>query len=265
MNQRCAIQAVLVVLILAAALFGYGQTAADNIRQGDEYYAKFDDAKALDEYALAVKAEPGNYEALWKLSRAYYDVGDRIDPKEQDVADKQMKMYLESEAYARQAIKANPDDTWGHFFLSAALGKHALLLGKKEQIAMSKEIRAEIEKSIALDPNNDLAYHAFGRWQRRMAEIGGAKRFFGSIFYGSIPKGSFEQAVKDFQKAVELNPKYTNHYLELGRSYLALKKDDLAAQEFQKALDCPITTSKCESYKQEAQQELDNLKKRTKS
>ena len=265
MNQRCAMQAVFVTLILAAAFIGYGQTAADNIRQGDEYYAQFDDAKALDEYALAVKAEPGNYEALWKLSRAYLDVGDRIDTKEKDAADRQTKMYLESEAYARQAVKANPEDTWGHFFLSAALGKHALLLGKKQQIAMSKEIRTEIEKAIALDPKNDLAYHALGRWERRMAEIGGAKRFFGSIIYGSIPKGSFDEAVKDFQKAIELNPNYTNHYLELGRSYLSLKKYDLGAQEFQKTLDCPITTSKCESYKQEAQQELDNLKKKPKS
>ncbi len=265
MSKRLAIQSVFVTLILAAAFFGYGQTAADNIRQGDEYYAKFDDAKALDEYALAVKAEPGNYEALWKLSRAYYDVGDLLDSKEQNVADRQMKMYLESEAYARQAIKANPDDTWGHFFLSAALGQHALLLGKKEQIAMSKEIRAEIEKAIAMDANNDLAYHAFGRWQRRMAEIGGMKRFFGGIIYGSIPKGSFEEAVKDFQKAIELNPNYTNHYLELGRTYLEMKNYDLAAQEFQKTLECPITTSKCEIYKQEAQQELDNLKKKKKS
>lgn len=42
---------------------------------------------------------------------------------------------------------------------------------------MSKEIKTAIDKAIELDPNNDLAYHALGRWQRTMAEIGGAHAF----------------------------------------------------------------------------------------
>jgi tetratricopeptide (TPR) repeat protein len=262
MSKRSFIKVAFTALFLAAALFSYGQTASDHIRQGDECYANFDDAKALDAYLLAVKAEPANYEALWKASRAYFDVGDQIDPKDKSAADKQMKMYLDSESYAKQAIKANPNDTWGHFFLSAAMGKHALLLGKKDQINMSKSIKEEIEKAISLDPNNDLAYHALGRWHRRMAEIGGVQRFFGGMIYGSIPKGTFPEAEQYFKKAIELKPDYTNHHLELGRTYLAMKKYDLATQEFQKCLVCPILTSKCQAYKQEAQQELDKLKKK---
>jgi tetratricopeptide (TPR) repeat protein len=262
MNKKSVFIAVFAVSFAVAAIFLCGQTAADHIRQGDEYYVNFDDAKALDEYLLAAKAEPANYEALWKVSRAYFDLGDLVDSKEENAAGKQKKMYLESESYAKQAIKANPDDTWGHFFLSAAMGKHALLLGKKEQINMSKRIKAEIEKAIALDNSNDLAYHALGRWHRRMAEIGGMQRFFGGMIYGSIPKGTFEESEQYFKKAIELRSDYTNHYLELGRTYLAMKKNDLAAQEFQKCLDAPIRTSKCHVYKQEAQQELDNLKKK---
>lgn len=261
MSKKSVFKVILTASFLAGALFLYGQTAEDHIRQGDEYYAQFDDAKALDEYLLAVQAEPANYEALWKVSRAYFDVGDLVDPQEEGAAEKQKKMYLQSESYAKQAIKVNPNDTWGHFFRSAAMGKHALLLGKKEQINMSKRIKEEIEKAIELDNANDLAYHALGRWHRRMAEIGGMQRFFGSMIYGSIPKGTFEESMKYFQKAIELNPDYTNHHLELGRTYLALKKNDLAAQEFQKCLDAPVTTSKCHMNKQEAQKELDQLKK----
>jgi tetratricopeptide (TPR) repeat protein len=187
-----------------------------------------------------------------------------METKDKAAAEKQKKMYLDSEAYAKQAIKANPNDTWGHFFFSASMGEHALLLGKKDQINMSKSIKAEIEKAIELDPKNDLAYHALGRWHRRMAEIGGAQRFFGGILYGSIPKGTFPEAEKNFKKAIEIKPDYTNHHLELGRTYLDMKKYDLAAQEFQKCLECPVTTSKCQDYKKEAQQELDNLKKKKK-
>jgi tetratricopeptide (TPR) repeat protein len=264
MKRSSILKTAAIVLLAAAPVLLFGQTAQDDIRRGDEYYAQFDNAKALDEYLLALKAEPGNYEALWKTSRAYFDLGDTVDPKEPDATQKQTKLYLEAQSYARQAIKANPDDTWGHFFYAAAMGKRALLLGKKEQINMSKRIKDEIDKSIALDPNNGLAWHALGRWNRRMAEIGGMKRFFGGIIYGSIPKGSFEEAVKDFQKAIELDPNYCNNYYELGLTYLAMKKYDLAGQEFQKCLDAPVTTSKDQIYKQEAQKELENLKTRKK-
>jgi tetratricopeptide (TPR) repeat protein len=142
------------------------------------------------------------------------------------------------------------------------MGKYVLTQGKKEQINGSKTIKAEIEKAIELDPSNDLAFHALGRWHRRMAEIGGASRFLGGMIYGSIPKGSFEESEKNLLKAIELNPNYTNHHLELGRTYLSLKKKDLAVQEFQKVLELPDTTSKCPFYKKEAEAELAKLKKK---
>jgi tetratricopeptide (TPR) repeat protein len=97
-----------------------------------------------------------------------------------------------------------------------------------------------------------------------MAEIGGAQRFLGGIIYGSIPKGSFEESEQALKKAVDLRPEYTNHHLELGRTYLSLKKRDLAKQEFEKVLELQVTSSKCEDYKKEAQAELEALKKKTK-
>lgn len=251
-----------VVLLTAASLPLSAQTAADHIRQGDEAYARFDDAKALEEYQAAVKLEPENYEALWKAARAYFDLADLMEPKDKSALEKQRELFTESYKIARQAVRTNPDDTWGHFFYSAAQGKYVLTQGKKEQIKASKNIKAEIEKAIELDPENDLAYHALGVWHRTMAEIGGAKRFFGGIIYGSIPKGTLEESEKYFKKAIELNPDYTNHHLELGRTYLAMKKYDLAKQEFQKTLELPITTSKCSMNKKEAQAELDALKKK---
>ena len=238
------------------------QTAADLIKAGDELYAKFDDAGATIQYEQAAKLEPANYEALWKTSRAYLDVGDRMKTKTKAEEEQRIKLYLTSEDYAKKAVKANPNDTWGHFFDSAAMGMHALQLSKKQQVAMSKQIKIEIDKAIELDPKNDLAYNALGQWHRTMAEIGGVSRFFGSILFGSIPKGSFDESAKAFLKGIEVKPSYSNHHLELGRTYLDMKKKDLAAKEFQIAVDSPILTSKCADYKEEAKQELAKLKKK---
>jgi len=254
----------LIFFVLAAALsvMGFAQTAAEHIQAGDQAFAQFDDQKALEHYSEALKLEPANYEALWKASRATVDLADIIPATDKDIKDRQMKMYTEATALAKKAVAANPNDTWGHFQLAASNGKRLLLLGKKEQIDASKAVRAEIDKAIELDPTNHLAYHALGRWHRRMDEIGGAKRFFGSIIYGSIPKGSYAESEKNLRKAIELHPEYANHYLELGRTLVALKKLDEAVGAFQKCIDLPKTTSKDGVLKVEAQTELDKLKKK---
>jgi len=256
--------AFLFVLFAGVALIGSAQTADEHLKKGDDFYTQLKDKDALEEYLAAVNLDPKNYEALWKLSRSYVDVGDLISPKEKDFEAQQKKFYQNAATYARKAVAVNPNDTWGQFYLSAALGKYALMLGKKDQINMSKEIKTAIDKAIELDPNNDLAYHALGRWQRRMAEIGGAQRLFGSILFGSIPKGSFEESEKALKKATELKPDYINHRLELGRTYVSLKKYDLAAQEFQKCLDLNVASAKDEAYKDEAKQELAAAKKKIK-
>jgi len=254
----------LFVFAALLALPAFSQSAAEHIQAGDQAYAAFDDAAALKHYQEALALEPTNYEALWKASRALVDIADVIPATDKETKAKQMKGYSEAMMLARKAVAVNPNDTWGHFMIAAANGKRLLLLGKKEQIDNSKAVRAEIDKALELDPANHLAWHALGRWHRRMAEIGGVKRALGSLIYGSIPKGSFEESEKALRKAIELHPEYANHYLELGRTLAALKRADEAAQAFEKCIDLPKTTSKDDVVKAEAKTELDALKTKKK-
>ncbi|MBM3310080.1 MAG: hypothetical protein FJY80_01075 [Candidatus Aminicenantes bacterium] len=264
MRKTAILSAVLLLAAFLAVRPLAAQTAADHILKGDEYYTQLKDAQALEEYLAAVKLEPGNYEALWKASRSLVDNGDLVDAKAKGGEEKQKKFYQDAEAHARKAVAANPNDTNGHFQLSASMGKHALLLGKKDQIAMSKEIKAEIEKAIELDATNDGAFHALGRWHRKMAEIGGAKRLIGGLLYGSIPKGTYEESETYLAKAVALKPDYINHRLELGRTLVELKKFKEAAAEFQKCQELPATTSKDPGYKADAQKDLAAIQKKLK-
>ena len=262
MIRRLGIVIAVALLFVSVSAPLSGQTAADLIRQGDEFYAQYNDAQGARGIPQAAKAEPENYEALWKTARAYFDVADLMTSARPPTSSE--RSTTNPWATPAKPSRSTPNGTWGHFFLSAPWGRYVLTQGKKEQINASKQIKAEIDKAIEADPNNDLAYHALGIWNRRMAEIGGAKRFFGGMIYGGIPKGTFEEAEKNLKKAIELNPNYTNHHLELGRTYLSMKKPDLAKPLFEKVLELPDTTSKCPKYRKEAQAELDALSKKGK-
>lgn len=247
---------VLVALIL---VFGFSLSHAQDVAQliasGDKAYAEFNNEEALNYYQQAVQADPTNYEALWKLARAYVDVGERLKDK-----DKRSEFYKKSEEYARKAVEVNPDGAEGHLYLSIALGRVALDAGPKERIRLSKEIKAEVDKALELDPNNDIAWHVLGRWHRKLSSLSWIERGFANTFLGGVPKeASMDKAVECFQKAIELNPGHINHHLELAITYEKIGNKEAAKAEYQKVLDLPKTDADDDLHKEEARKRLKKL------
>jgi tetratricopeptide (TPR) repeat protein len=245
---------ILTVLIYAAFLFAQNDENSF-IKKGDDAFLNFDNARALENYDEAVKINPQSYEANWKLSRAYVDVGETFDDE-----DKRAEYYKESEKYARESINSNSEGSNGHLYLSIALGRVALDAGAKQRIKMSKEIKKEVDLAIKYDPENDIAYHVLGRWNRKISNLSFIEKGFADLFLGGVPKGaSNEAAIQNFQKAIELNPKYINHYLELGITYEMMDKDDLAIAAFKKCLELELSSAKDKTHKEVAKEHLDDL------
>jgi tetratricopeptide (TPR) repeat protein len=168
-----------------------------------------------------------------------------------------------AEGYARKAIAVNPHSTWGHFWLAAALGNAAMVSPVARQLELAGEIRAEIERAIALEPKNGLAYHAYGVWHRKIAEIGGASRVFASVLYGqSVPTGSLENSIEYLKKAVELNPTVIVSRLELARSHVAKEEWEPARVWLRTIPDLPIQFSDDAKHKKHAAQLLAEIKDR---
>jgi Flp pilus assembly protein TadD len=72
-----------------------------------------------------------------------------------------------------------------------------------------------------------------------MASISPVLRAIVKLIYGSLPAASFAQAEAFLQKAVALSPNKVSHRIELGRTYAALNKKDLAREEIAKGLALP--------------------------
>lgn len=248
---------VTVFMLISICLFA---DDADSImvfmQRGDSAYQSFDNEAALNYYQMALNLSPQNYEAAWKLSRAYVDIGEtKTDNDER-------KMYFQKGLdYAIRAVELDSTGSKGYLWKSIALGRVALDASKKEQVRMSKEIKQEVDKAIELDPNDDLAWHVLGRWHRKMATLGWIQRQFANAFLGGVPKdASVEEAVNCFQRAIDLNPGHINHYLELAITYEELDKKDLAKENYQKILELPDKDSDDPEHKEEAKKRLSKLK-----
>jgi tetratricopeptide (TPR) repeat protein len=242
---------------------GHETDIAQLIQQADRFHAEFKPQEAAAELGKILRVEPRNVEALAKLSRAHIDIGDSISEARSDWKDRRIKEYRSAESYARQAIKADPNSTWGHFYLAASLGTMAGVSPVDRQIEMADEIRAAAEMAIALDPQNGFAYHVYGVWHRRMAEIGKMSRMVASFWYGrALPKGDLQKSVEFLKKAVSINPNVIVSRLELARSYVAREEWPAARAMLKSVADLPARFSDDAKHKRRAQELLEKISDR---
>ena len=140
-----------------------GTSAAELITRADQLYNERTDLQKVREGAGVLRqaraAEPGNYEAAWRLARINYFLGEHTtDSSERD------KAFSDGEASAKDAVKLAPNKPEGHFWLGANLGgqaEHSALTG----LSATPDIRREMETVIKLDEGfmHGSAYMALAR------------------------------------------------------------------------------------------------------
>ena len=229
--------ALALILTLPLANPARGQESAEElIQQGDVHYAKLEAAEALKFYLPAEKLDSNNVRLLVRIARQYrHLMSDAVKPTE--------KRQLGTTAldYAQRAVALAPEDPEAQLSLAISYGKMLPLEETKQQIATSRLIKIAVDKVIALDPKNDLAWQVLGRWYLGIAEIGGVKRALARVAYGKLPTATYEDAARCFEKAIALNPNRLMHHIELGRTYAKMGKDAEARKLITKGLAMPET------------------------
>jgi tetratricopeptide (TPR) repeat protein len=231
------------------------RSAADAIAAGDQAYAaaKLDEARAA--YAEAVQAAPTLATALCRLVRAESEWGDS------QKGDVQRATFASAVTHAREAVRVAPDSAAPHVWLAVALGRQALREGPRTRLAISKEIKSETDRALALDPENGRAWHVLAVWNVKVSSLNAMERMAANAVLGGVPKGaSFANAESAFQKAIAIEPNYVNHRLEYGRLLKELKKPADARRELEKAVSLPATSSALDArYQAEARTLLEKL------
>ena len=232
-------------------------------KNADRLYGQFKPKEAVAELQKIIEVDGRNFEARAKLARAYIDIGDMIAESGADWKERKLKEYVVAEEHARKAVQVDPKSAWGHFWVAAALGSIAVVSPVAKQVELASEIRSEVERAIALDPRNGPAYHIYGVWHRKLAEIGGASRVLASVLYGqSVPTGSLEKSLEYLKKAIELEPTVIVSRLELARTHVAREEWEPARALLRSVADLPIRFSDDSKHKKQAAQLLTEIKDR---
>jgi tetratricopeptide (TPR) repeat protein len=219
-------------LALALASTGAGAESAEElIQKGDVFYDKLQAAEALKYYLPAEKLDPNNVRLLVRVAREY-----RHLMSEATNASEKRPLGNTAVDYAQRAVALAPNNPEAQLAVAISYGKMLPLEGTKQRIANSRLIKIAVDKVIALDPTNDLAWHVLGRWTLALAEVSTVKRAFAQVAYGGLPPAKYEDAVRCFEKAMALNPHRLMHCIELGRTYAQMGRDADARRFITKGL-----------------------------
>jgi len=205
-----------------------------SISAGDEAFLKIDYPNAIAIYEAALEKSPDNADLLWRLARVYVCQGDVMPFAEKE------SFYRKAENYARRAIRADPNKGEAYTWLAAALGNLAMHYGGGAKVQLVSEIKQALDKAIALNPKDDVAYSILGSFYRSLASVGWFERQVANVFLGGLPAGGFSEAEKALQKAIELSPKTMRHHYELGMLYMENNRLKEARKAFETAQRCPI-------------------------
>ncbi len=186
------------------------------LAEGDRLVSEqFDNKAALRKYLEAFGDDSTSAEALWRISRAYVDIGEHLPVDTEEEKSEQLKTYELSLAYADRAIQADPGNSMAFTRRAIAKGRIALFKGIWESLSLVKETRADVDSALARDPNNDVANYMMGRVHMKVSEKP-------KIFRWPLGLGwaSTEDAVLYFEKSITLKPNFIMYLLDCARAHI---------------------------------------------
>ncbi len=196
-------------------------STAGELERADSLRASFKYEKAIEIYKHLVLADSSNAELMLKLGGCLNDYAE-LQPK-----DSQLALYTEAYHWLKKSEVINPNNAEVHFQIARTQGRIALFKGIWSSIGLAKEVKREAEAALKINSNYDEALHIMGRWNREASEK--PKIIRAPLGLGSANK---EDAVKYLEEAVKIRPDYINHHLELGKTYMSIKKYPAARNQF---------------------------------
>jgi tetratricopeptide (TPR) repeat protein len=232
------------------------KSAADLLAEGDQYSEKlFDNQKALQSFQAALALAPNDYELLWRMSRTYADIGEHMPHKTDEEKQNQLEIYERSLAFAQKAVAANANGSMGYTRRAITNGRIALFRGVWESLDLVKQIRADCEKAIQLDPKNAAAYYVLGRTNAKVCEKPRMIRWPLGLSWANM-----DTAIQNYETSIALRPTFAMYRLDCAKAYIEEDGYDKAKQHLRIIATLSKENEDDDAFKQEAAQLLEKIK-----
>src|SRR6266550_1633018 len=242
---RCLPILVLAALPLAAQ-------AAEDIARGDSTNPLMHPDVALRHYQAALALDSLSFEANWKAARAISDVAKQL--LGDSLKDRRDSLYSVGRTYAERALRTDSTRAEGHYAVALVLGRLSRTRGGKERVRFAKIIFDEATRAVQIDSTLDAGYHILGAWHAEVKRLSGFTRFFAKALFGAgfMSRATWDDAVKNLERAVSLNPQHVYHRLELAEVFEDIGQYSKAREQYEKIAALPIADVLDPQYKREA-------------
>ena len=250
--------AVLTSLILSGDLFA--QTFEEFVQEGDKYNTEFQHQKSLEAYQQADKILPGDWEIMWRISRAIVDIASKMPEDTDEQKDAKYNKYKKSFTYADSAVKLAPDQSVAYLRRAIVNGRIALFQGVFSAIGTVNDVKEDCERAIQLNNGGNyvqaLSHYVLGRTHAKVCE----KSYLLRLPLG-LGWGDMEVAIREFQNAIKLKPNYRMFYLELAKAYIEEDEYELAKDNLLLVEKAPFVLEDDDEYLKESKKLLAEVKK----
>lgn len=228
--------------ILILTFFGlsasFAQTVDELLKQGDQFVEEFQNQKALDAYLKADKLSPDNWDVLWRISRAYVDLGEKMPEKSDAQKEEQKKTYQKAFEYADKSVKKGSNQSITYVRRAIANGRIALFQGVFSAPGTVNDVKEDCEKAIQIGNGDNyvqaLAHYVLGRTHLKVCE----NSYFVRLPLG-LGWGDTEEAVRFLETANKLKPNFRMFMYELSKAYVEEDEYDKAKEILKKIEKAP--------------------------
>jgi len=224
-----------------------------SLERGDEEFARINYMLAGAIYDSVLTTSADSASVLWRLARVYVCMAD-VAPQ-----DAKLDLYRQAEACAQRCIFADSMKSEGHTWRAAALGNIAMFEGGKTKVKLCYVIKKELDCSISLNPDDDIAYSILGSYYMALGSVSWIERQLAAIFLGSLPEGGYDESERALKKAIALAPGAIRHHFELGDLYMQQDRNQEALEEFQRVVILPVRLASDERTQHSAAGLIKNL------
>lgn len=215
------------IILLAWIVFSlnspvWSQDSATLMKDAESHYQGRGQAEEVEKSILlfdkVLQADPTNYEAAWRLSRACWYAAKHAADKDQ-----QARWFEKGISAGTKAEQINASGCKGHFWTAvnqALLAEHS---GMFKALGLIDEIKKELKTSMELDPD---------------CECAGPQRAMGKL-YSKIPwfkGGSKSKAIASLEDSLKRCPNDTQSRIFLAEIYLDQDRKSSAIQQLQLVL-----------------------------